>query len=226
MAQKRSGLGELSPRELQQRIEAERTGIPFLLWRGPDEQLQITYLGNDLSRVTIGRAEDSDIALTADSQVSRKHAMIERVGQEWTLVDDGRSRNGSFANAARVLGRRRLADRDRLWFGSSELIYRAGTAQQAASTVSATDRPGALTVTDTKRRVLIALCRPVYRAESPTPATNQEIASELNYSVDAVKAHLRELFERFGISELPQNEKRARLVEDVLASDLLSAREF
>jgi len=226
MAQKRSGLGDHTPRELQQIIAAERTGIPLLLWRGPDEQLHVTYLGNDLSRVTIGRAEDADVALTADSEVSRKHAMIERVGQEWTLVDDGRSRNGSFANSVRVFGRRRLADRDRLCFGSSELIYRAGIAQQAASTVSAADRPAGVSISESQRRVLIALCRPVHDSESATPATNRDIASELYLSVDAVKAHLRVLFENFGLSDLPQNEKRARLVADVLASGLLSAREF
>jgi hypothetical protein len=45
-------------------------------------------------------------------------------------------------------------------------------------------------------------------------------------SVDAVKAHLRVLFDRFGLGELPQNEKRARLVASVLVSGLLSPREF
>jgi hypothetical protein len=77
-----------------------------------------------------------------------------------------------------------------------------------------------------QRRVLIALCRPVHDSASETPATNRQIAAEVYLSVDAVKAHLRVLFERFGLSELPQNEKRARLVATALVSGVLSPREF
>jgi hypothetical protein len=45
-------------------------------------------------------------------------------------------------------------------------------------------------------------------------------------TVDAVKAHLRVLFERYGLSQLPQNEKRARLVAAVLESGALAPRDF
>ena len=59
-----------------------------------------------------------------------------------------------------------------------------------------------------------------------TPATNRQVADEVFLSVDAVKAHLRVLFERFGLGELPQNEKRARLAATVLATGALSPRDF
>ena len=59
-----------------------------------------------------------------------------------------------------------------------------------------------------------------------TPATNKQIGDEVFLSIDAVKAHLRMLFERFGLDSLPQNEKRARLAATVLASGTLSARDF
>lgn len=78
-------------------------------------------------------------------------------------------------------------------------------------------------LTDTQRQILAALCRP--RAEGnryATPATNQEIAAAVYLSVDAVKAHLRALYRKFGIEPLPHNLKRARLVELVLEGDLLS----
>jgi hypothetical protein len=45
-------------------------------------------------------------------------------------------------------------------------------------------------------------------------------------TVDAVKAHLRVLFERYGLSQLPQNEKRARLVASVLEAGVLAPRDF
>ena len=44
------------------------------------------------------------------------------------------------------------------------------------------------------------------------PATNEAIAGEVFLSVDAVKWHLRLLFRKFEIEDLPQNQKRARLV--------------
>ena len=45
-------------------------------------------------------------------------------------------------------------------------------------------------------------------------------------SVDAVKAQLRVLFERFGLEALPQNQKRARLAASTLVGGLLSPRDF
>ena len=36
------------------------------------------------------------------------------------------------------------------------------------------------------------------------PATNQQIADELFLSLDAVKMHLRALFHKVGIDDLPQ----------------------
>jgi hypothetical protein len=48
----------------------------------------------------------------------------------------------------------------------------------------------------------------------------------VHLTVDAVKAHLRVLFERYGLGALPQNEKRARLVATVLLSGVLTHKEF
>ena len=53
--------------------------------------------------------------------------------------------------------------------------------------------------------MLVALCRPLKDSAYAAPATNKAIADEIHLSVDAVKAHLRVLFERFGLDELPQN---------------------
>ena len=59
-----------------------------------------------------------------------------------------------------------------------------------------------------------------------SPATNPQIAAEVFLSVDAVKAHLRLLFERFGLSDLPQNEKRGKLVSTALSSGVLAPHDF
>ena len=53
------------------------------------------------------------------------------------------------------------------------------------------------------------------------PATNEQIAPELHLSVDAVKAHLRQLFRRFDIEDLPQIQKRTALVRIAIEAGIL-----
>ena len=106
-------------------IAALRTGNAFLVWRSGNSGPQLLLLlGPDRWRVTIGRDPGADVALAWDAEVSRTHALLERVGPGWTLVDDGLSRNGTFVNGTRVHGRRRLADGDCVRAGAAEIVYR------------------------------------------------------------------------------------------------------
>ena len=215
-----------TPAELQERLEAERAGVPFLLWREPDGQ-RILSLDPTRTRVTVGRGPEVDIALEVDERVSRLHAEIERIGGEWTVSDDGLSRNGSFLNGDRIGGRRRLADGDELRFGSTTVAFRAPSPSPSSATVAAPDAAAAPSLSDTQRRILIALCRPFRDGNQyATPATNQQVADEVFLSLDAVKGHLRALFEKFGIADLPQNQKRVRLVELALRNGVISVREL
>jgi DNA-binding NarL/FixJ family response regulator len=59
-----------------------------------------------------------------------------------------------------------------------------------------------------------------------TPATNQQIAEQVYLSVDAVKAHLRALFSKFGLAHLPQNQKRATLVERAVNLGVVTRHEL
>jgi hypothetical protein len=214
-----------TPAELKEVIAAERTGHPFVVWRAEDGEQRMLLLDQPRWRVTIGRDPTADVSLPWDAEVSRGHALLEQVGRGWTLVDDGLSRNGSFVNGTRVIGRRRLRDKDRMVFGATPVTYRE-TSGGTTQTASAIDSPAAISLSPMQRKVLIALCRPVHASASATPATNRQIAEEVYLTVDAVKAHLRVLFERYGVSQLPQNEKRARLVTLVLEAGALAPRDF
>jgi len=214
-----------TPAELKDVIAAERAGHPFLVWRTDDGEQRLLLLDQQRWRVTIGRDPAADVPLAWDAEVSRTHALLEQVGRGWTVVDDGLSRNGSFVNGTRVIGRRPLRDKDRLVFGATPVTYRE-TSGGITQTASAIDTPAAIPLTPMQRKVLIALCRPVHDSASATPATNRQIAEEVYLTIDAVKAHLRVLFERYGLSQLPQNEKRARLVAAVLDSGVLAPRDF
>ena len=213
--------------ELKARIDAERRGAPFLVYRDGDGGQVIRVLGGGSDRFSVGRGEAADIGLGFDREVSRVHAELERVGEEWTLADDGLSRNGSFVNGERVAGRRRLRDGDALRFGDTVVLYRAPSEAGADETLAAKDRRDLESVTQTQHRVLVALCRPYAGgSEFATPATNRQIADEVFLSVDAVKANLRALFERFEIGDLPQNKKRVRLAELALRSGAITPREL
>jgi pSer/pThr/pTyr-binding forkhead associated (FHA) protein len=213
------GRSPLSPHsataaELKERIAAERGGAPFLVYRDGEAVQRIVVLDEPASRLWVGRAADADIALAWDTEVSRVHAELERVAGSWTVVDDGMSRNGTFVNGERLSGRRRLSDGDVLRVGDTAVVYRSPLDAESSVT-SASERAAlAAGVPDAQRRVLIALCRPFKNSGAfASPATNQRIAEELFLSVSAVKTHLRSLFTRFGIEDLPQNQKRLRLVE-------------
>ena len=214
-----------SASELQRRIQAERLGQPFLVYRDESEREQILPLG-PVDRATVGRGPEVDVRLDPDPEVSRLHAELEHIGGAWVLADDGLSQNGSYLNGERVAGRRRLRDGDLLRFGSTEVRFRApvGSAVGETRPADESERPE---LSPTQHRVLVALCRP-YRdgGAYARPATNRQVADEIFLSVDAVKGHLRALFARFGLEELPQNEKRLRLVERALESGAVSRHEL
>ena len=74
-------------------------------YRDADGRQVIVELPEAGRRLTIGRHERSDIALSWDGEVSRLHAVLELVGVDWVLTDDRMSRNGSYVNGDRVSSR-------------------------------------------------------------------------------------------------------------------------
>jgi pSer/pThr/pTyr-binding forkhead associated (FHA) protein len=211
-----------SPIELKEQLEAQRRGIPFLVYRDGDGAQRIVRLAAASRRLTVGRRDTNDVALGWDPHASRVHAELERVGQDWTLIDEGLSRNGSYVNGARVVGRRRLSDGDIIRIGETLLVYRAPL-EPTDPTLVALAVPSPPALSPMQRRVLVALCRPCRDASiREAPATNRQIADELMVSVEAVKAHLRALFARFKVGDLPHNRKRLKLVAEAFRTGALS----
>ncbi|MBB5913337.1 pSer/pThr/pTyr-binding forkhead associated (FHA) protein [Nocardia transvalensis] len=200
----------------------------FLRFIDETGRQQELALSPDDQRVTIGRSQQADLTLSWDAEVSRLHASVEYLGAHWTIVDDGLSRNGTFVNGERLVGRRRLAPGDRIRVGTSLLSFHdfTGVADDATRT-STGSLPTLRSLTDTQRSVLIALCRPYKNnAGFATPAPNQRIADELFLSVDAIKTHMRTLFSKFGVEDLPQNQKRVRLAMLAMQSGIISERDL
>jgi DNA-binding CsgD family transcriptional regulator len=216
------GAHSLSPAEHKAMLDAEQRGRPFLAYRDGLGDLRFADLG-DSDRLVIGRTAANEVVLDWDRQVSRSHAELERIGTDWALVDDGLSRNGSYVNDERVLGRRRLADGDVLRIGQTTLVYRA-PATAFESTLSAAPAPVALT--GAERRVLVALCAPFAGDRAAAPATNREIAAALQLSLDGVKTHVRSLFAKLDVGDLPQYQKRTELARRALARGIVTRAEL
>jgi pSer/pThr/pTyr-binding forkhead associated (FHA) protein len=220
-------LGHSSPVEIAARLEAERGGAPHIVLRDGGDVQMIVPLGDNRKRVTIGRGAGSDIQVHWDRDASRSHAEIECVGGVWTISDDGLSRHGTFVNGERVGSRQRLRDGDVLRIGHTSMLFRDPSGVGLSETNLGGPDLTPPNVSEAQRRVLLALCRP-YKDPGPfaTPATNQDIAGELFLSVEAVKTHLRALFMKFGVEGLPQNQKRAKLIERAFQTGLVSERDL
>ena len=102
---------------------ARRRGDPYLVYADAHDRQRVLSLPDTWERVTIGRGMGADVALTWDPDVSRVHAELARLADDWTVVDDGLSRNGTFVNGERVAGRRRLLDGDVLLCGDTRLSF-------------------------------------------------------------------------------------------------------
>ena len=209
---------------MKERLSAERTGRAFLVLRDGAQQQRIVALdGETKPRVTIGRNELADVAISWDAEVSRLHAEIECVAGEWIVLDDGLSSNGTFVNGQRIAGRRRLADGDAIRIGATVVLFRSPLAAPAP-TVRAAIGVTLDQLSGTQRRVLVALCRPYGGSlHLASPASNQQISEELHLSLDAVKANLRAMYQLFGVARLPQNQKRAQLAERAITWGLVVA---
>jgi pSer/pThr/pTyr-binding forkhead associated (FHA) protein len=211
----------VSPTELADRIGAERRGTPFLLYLDDDRRQHIVDLGAHASTVSIGREPESHVSLDWDTEVSRAHAVLERVGGAWTLIDDGLSRNGSFVNGRRVRGRRRLGDGDAITVGKTLLVY---VATEGVVRTTVTTTGGAPPdVSPAQQRVLDELCRPMMDGPLAMPASNREIAEALFLGIETVKSHMHALFDLFDVPDMPQNRKRAELVRRAFERGAISS---
>jgi DNA-binding CsgD family transcriptional regulator len=221
MAEHPFALHASSPAELKLRHAAERRGRAFVFYRDGDGALRLHELDG---AVQIGRRSACGISLAWDSEVSRAHAELQPVGDEWAIADDGLSQNGTFVNGARVAGRRRLRGGDVIRLGRTTLGFWAPPETSAAATAAGDADVTPEDLTDAERRVLAALARPL-RVPGGVPASNREIAEALFITVPTVKGHLRSLAGKFGLRDVPQGHRRHELVARAFRAGVLIERE-
>jgi len=164
----------------------------------------------DSDRTTIGKASENDVALEHDPMASHLHAVLERFSAGWCVTDLGSS-NGTWVNGERIWSTHRLRHGDEIRVGQTRLVFRDPLTAGGAVT-EAEDAPPTLTARE--RDALVALCRPLLDRDMFTePASTRAIADELVITQAAVKQHLANLYDKFGIPA-GDSHRRARLANE------------
>ncbi len=170
------------------------------VWKTSGREL-ITLTGQ---RVTVGKLSTCVVSLDQDATVSRMHALLENFGFAWSIRDLG-SRNGTYVNGHRITKERVLRSGDEVYLGKSRLIFWQAT-QAAEAPADDETKPNDFGpvpshLTPRELDVLVALCRPLV-SDDPfaQPASIHWMARELFVTEGAIKQHLHNLYDKFGIS--------------------------
>lgn len=170
----------------------------------------------------LGKAPTNDIVIAADPAVSRVHLVVEPVGATWAVTDLG-SRNGTFLNGERLVGKQVLRDGDEIRAGTTTLSFELrGGAADASATSPAAPAP---TITPREREFLVALCRPILAGSMMSPpASVREIAAALFVSESAVKKALGRLYDKFGLYDTDR--RRGKLAGEAVRRGAVGVRDL
>jgi pSer/pThr/pTyr-binding forkhead associated (FHA) protein len=173
-------------------------------------------------RTTVGKATENDISLAEDATASHLHAVLERFPAAWCVTDLGSS-NGTWVNGERIWSSRRLRHGDEIRVGQTRLIFRDAPSAGGGQTETEDSSPS-LTVRE--RDVIVALCRPLLDRDMFTePSSTRAIAEELVITQAAVKQHLANLYDKFGVAASDSN-RRSRLANEALRRGAVSLTEL
>jgi predicted component of type VI protein secretion system len=176
----------------------------------------------EADRTTVGKSADNDVVLEDDPTASHLHAVLERFPAGWCVADLGSS-NGTWVNGERIWSAHRLRHGDEIRVGQTRLIFRDPVAA-GGSLTETEDAPPTLTARE--RDVLLALCRPLLDRDMFTePASIRAIADELVVTQAAVKQHVANLYDKFGVGG-DQSNRRSRLANEALRRGAVSLTEL
>ena len=187
---------------------ATETGSSLTLADGTERPVQ-----RDL---TIGRAPENDIVLDATT-VSRQHALLTFAQGRWCIEDRG-SANGTFVNDKQIpFGTPHpLRHGDRVALGSEVVTFSwpAEASDPERTEPLQTGPPGlAAQLSPFQLQVVRALCGAWLGEGLDELPTNEQIAAQLGTpgATGTVKAALRRIYAKAGISDLPAHAKRRAL---------------
>ena len=173
------------------------------------------------NRLTIGRGEANQIRLGAKS-VSREHAVLIYADGRWWIEDRG-SANGTFVNDSRIpFGTPHpLRHADRIRIGTEQLVF-SWPAQLSdpdrTDAIHELDLPDGpelqIQLSPFQLQVVRALCGAWVSGETLDELpTNEQIAAHIGTpgAAETVKAALRRVYAKVGLSHVPAHAKRRTL---------------
>jgi hypothetical protein len=191
----------------------EKEGMAADMWLtfsdGTEHELKET--------VTIGRDTANDLTLSSPT-VSREHALLRFREGRWFLEDRG-SYNGTFLNGTRVQPGTPLPLRhaDRIEIGSETVLFSWPSQvldPDKTDTLEELLPRESVQLSAFQRRVVQCLCAPwLAGASLESLPSNEQIAAELGTpgATGTVKAALRRIYAKAGLSEQPAHAKRRAL---------------
>ena len=167
--------------------------------------------------VSIGRDAENDLVMDS-AAVSREHAAVTCQDGHWFVEDRG-SFNGTYLNGTRVVPGTPLPLRhaDRISMGTETLIFSWPAQLEDPDTTEPLEEVAASTgaqLSAFQRQVVQALCGPWLAGSSlETLPSNEEIAAQLGTpgATGTVKAALRRIYAKAGLSDQPPHAKRRAL---------------
>jgi pSer/pThr/pTyr-binding forkhead associated (FHA) protein len=167
--------------------------------------------------VTIGRDAGNDLTFASPS-VSRDHAAVTFRDGRWYLEDRG-SFNGTFLNGTRVQPGTPLPLRhaDRIGIGAETVLFSWPAQLQDPETTEPLEevpRSDSAPLSSFQRQVVQLLCGPwLAGASLESLPSNEQIAAQLGTpgATGTVKAALRRIYAKAGLSEQPAHAKRRAL---------------
>jgi hypothetical protein len=166
--------------------------------------------------LTIGRDAASDLRLDSP-KVSREHAVIRFERGRWFLDDRG-SFNGTFLNGVRLQPGSPLPLRhaDRISIGPDEILFSAPALLVDPEATEPNDElpAGGAKLSPLQTQVVRLLCEPWLAGGSlESLPSNEQIAALLGTpgATETVKATLRRVYTKAGLSDMPAHAKRRAL---------------
>jgi pSer/pThr/pTyr-binding forkhead associated (FHA) protein len=167
--------------------------------------------------VTIGRDPKSDLVMES-AAVSREHAAVTFHDGRWYVEDRG-SFNGTYLNGTRVVPGTPLPLRhaDRISIGTETLLFSWPAQLEDPDTTEPLGEVAASNgaqLSAFQRQVVQALCGPwLAGASLETLPSNEQIAAQLGTpgATGTVKAALRRIYAKAGLSDQPAHAKRRAL---------------
>jgi pSer/pThr/pTyr-binding forkhead associated (FHA) protein len=167
--------------------------------------------------VTIGRDARNDITF-ASPTVSREHAGVTLRDGRWYIEDRG-SFNGTFLNGTRVQPGTPLPLRhaDRIGIGAETVLFSWPAQLQDPDTTEPLEEvptSNSTQLSSFQRQVVQCLCGPwLAGATLESLPSNEQIASQLGTpgATGTVKAALRRIYAKAGLSDQPAHAKRRAL---------------